>query len=579
MATFVLPFSIEESKDNSGELRNNELYNKLPEAFREVIDNNPHLLEYLNMLPLSKTGIPDYHPELSKDLADLKEPNIIYPVGNGIFTHILVDHKDSRNNYIQIEPTLIDNIYPLVEDVETACIKFADKLPPFNIDGDKEVQLKKYVTLVTTHDQIKISGKFDKYKTLLNSNNERIVKVHLSERELEKVKYIFIRDKIGLGVLQSLIDDPYIEDIGCSGLGCIYIDHKIFKSLKGTITFSDMDDLDQFVLRLAEKIQKPVTYKSPIADSTLPDGSRINVVYGRDVSKRGSNFSIRKFSGVPLSIFDLVEFKTLNYQMLAYLSLIVGNGMNMFVAGESASGKTAMLNALTTFIDPLHKIITIEDTPELQVPHDNWIREVVQSTQSNDTSGAITMFDLLKAALRQRPNEILVGEIRGPEGNIAFQAMQTGHSVMATFHAASVEKLIQRLTSNPISVPKTYIDNLNVAIIMSTVRLPNGKMGRRITDIAEITGYDSATESFNIVESFHWDPEVDTFVFTGNMTSYILEYKIAPMLGIPSTKKQRIYKEIEKRARIFSRLHQEEGITGFYEILEVLAKAQQEGVF
>jgi flagellar protein FlaI len=189
------------------------------------------------------------------------------------------------------------------------------------------------------------------------------------------------------------------------------------------------------------------------------------------------------------------------------------------------------------------------------------------------------MFDLLKAALRQRPNEILVGEIRGPEGNIAFQAMQTGHSVMATFHAASVEKLIQRLTSNPISVPKTYIDNLNVAIIMSTVRLPNGKMGRRITDIAEITGYDSATESFNIVESFHWDPEVDTFVFTGNMTSYILEYKIAPMLGIPSSKKQRIYKEIEKRARIFSRLHQEEGITGFYEILEVLAKAQQEGVF
>jgi flagellar protein FlaI len=213
------------------------------------------------------------------------------------------------------------------------------------------------------------------------------------------------------------------------------------------------------------------------------------------------------------------------------------------------------------------------------VPHDNWIREVVQSTRSDDTSGAITMFDLLKAALRQRPNEILVGEIRGSEGNIAFQAMQTGHSVMATFHASSVQKLIQRLTSNPISVPKTYIDNLHVAILMSTVRLPNGKMGRRITDIAEISGYDSESESFNIVESFHWDPEVDSFIFTGNMTSYILEYKIAPMLGIPLSKKRRIYKEVEKRARIFSRLHQEEGITGFYEILEVLAKAQQEGIF
>jgi flagellar protein FlaI len=435
------------------------------------------------------------------------------------------------------------------------------------------------VDLVSTHDQVKITGKFDKYKKYLNSNNERIEKVTVSKRELEKVKYLFIRDKVGLGVLQSLINDPYIEDIGCSGLGHVYIEHKIFKSLKCTITFSDMDDLDQFVLRLAEQIQKPVTYKTPIADATLPDGSRINIVYGRDVSKRGSNFSIRKFSGVPLSIFDLVEFNTINYQMLAYLSLVIGNGMNTFVAGESASGKTAMLNALTTFIDPLHKIITIEDTPELQVPHDNWIREVVQSTRSDDTSGAVTMFDLLKAALRQRPNEILVGEIRGSEGNIAFQAMQTGHSVMATFHAASVEKLIQRLTSNPISVPKTYIDNLNVAILMSTVRLPNGKMGRRITNIAEISGYDSATESFSIVESFHWDPEVDAFDFTGNMTSYILEYKIAPMLGIPSSKKQRIYKELEKRARILARLHREEGITGFYEILEVLAKAQQEGFF
>jgi flagellar protein FlaI len=184
---------------------------------------------------------------------------------------------------------------------------------------------------------------------------------------------------------------------------------------------------------LAEQIRKPVTYKEPIAVATLPDGSRINIVYGRDVSKRGSNFTIRKFNETPVSIFDLVGFGSLNYQMLAYLSLVIGNGMNLFVSGETASGKTTLLNAVTTFIHPLAKIITIEDTPELQVPHQNWIREVVQSTKTDDTSGAVTMFDLLKAALRQRPNEIMVGEIRGAEGNIAFQAMQTGHSVMATF--------------------------------------------------------------------------------------------------------------------------------------------------
>jgi flagellar protein FlaI len=296
-------------------------------------------------------------------------------------------------------------------------------------------------------------------------------------------------------------------------------------------------------------VKKPVTYKNPIADATLPDGSRINIVFGRDVSKRGSNFSIRKFSEVPLSIFEIVDFGTLNYQMLAYLYLCINNGMNVFVAGESASGKTALINALTVFISPMAKIITIEDTPELQIPQKNWIREVVQTTKATDANGAVTMFDLLKAALRQRPNEIIVGEIRGSEGNIAFQAMQTGHSVMATFHAASMEKLIQRITGDPISVPKTYIDNLNVAVLMGLVKLPNGKMGRRVTGISEIVGWDPFSQTFNIVDAFRLDEATDTFDFTGNMTSYVLENKIAPRLGISSNKRQKIYDELEKRAR------------------------------
>ncbi len=580
MASFTFPFTIEKNIPKEEDLYSGELYRKLPEAFRNVVDINPHLLEYLNMLPVSQTGIPDFCPELNKGMSDLKEPNIIYPVGGGVFTHIMVDFKDSRNNYIQIEPNLVDSaIEPLMQRVEDACIKHVDVLPSFNVEGDREMQLLGYIEKVTSLEAMKEDNPFIQLRKRLHQNKKTIEKVHLTKRQLDKVKYLFIRDKVGLGVLQALINDPYIEDISCSGIGVVYIEHKIFKALKSTITFTELDELDQFVLRLAEQIQKPVTYKNPIADATLPDGSRINIVYGRDVSKRGSNFSIRKFSGVPLSIFDLVEFKTINYQMLAYLSLMVANGMNIFVAGESASGKTAMLNALTTFIGPMDKIITIEDTPELQVPHDNWVREVVQTTKAGDTSGAVGMFDLLRAALRQRPNMIMVGEIRGPEGNIAFQAMQTGHAVMATFHAASVEKLIQRLTSNPISVPKTYIDNLNIAILMSSVRLPNGKMGRRITDICEISGYDSSSESFNIIESFHWDPEVDTFTFTGNMTSYILEHKVAPMMGIPGSKKQLIYKEVDKRAKILARLHQQEGITGFYEILEVLSKAKREGLF
>ena len=203
---------------------------------------------------------------------------------------------------------------------------------------------------------------------------------------------------------------------------------------------------------------------------------------------------------------------------------------------------------------------------------------MVQTTKAESETG-VTMFDLLKAALRQRPNEILVGEIRGPEGNIAFQAMQTGHSVMATFHAASVEKLIQRLTGSPISVPRTYVDNLNVVIIQSAVKLPSGRIGRRVLSINEIVGFDPQTQSFSFVEVFRWNPVNDAFEFTGDMNSYLLEQKIAVRLGIPSHKKRRIYLELDRRAEILERLHKEQGVTGFYELLQVLAKAQREGLF
>jgi flagellar protein FlaI len=265
--------------------------------------------------------------------------------------------------------------------------------------------------------------------------------------------------------------------------------------------------------------------------------------------------------------------------MLAYLSLAIGCGMNVFVSGETASGKTTLLNALTTFIPPLSKVVSLEDTPELQVPHKHWIREVAKTTGADDTSGAVNMFDLLRAALRQRPDVIIVGEIRGKEGNVAFQAMQTGHSVMATFHAASVEKLIQRITGDPILVPKNYVESLNVVILTSQVQLPSGRKGRRLTGIAEIVSYDPVFQSFSFVDSFKWDQATDTFQFTGYMTSHVLENKVAPRLGMSAHKKTAIYAELERRATILAKLHKEKKVTGFYELLEVLSKAKRQGLF
>jgi flagellar protein FlaI len=406
---------------------------------------------------------------------------------------------------------------------------------------------------------------------------KKIKPLLLSPRQVRAIKYLIIRDKLGLGALDPLVNDKYVEDISCSGIGVVFIEHKIFSSVKSSVNFPTNEDLDEFVMRLAERVKRPVSVNSPITDATLPDGSRINIVYGTDVSKRGSNFTIRKFSETPSSVTQLIDWGTLDYKMAAYLAIMLGEGMNTFVCGETASGKTTTLNAITTFIHPNAKIVSIEDTPELQVPHKNWIREVVSQTKEGDTSG-VTMFDLLKAALRQRPNEIIIGEIRGAEGAIAFQAMQTGHSVMATFHAASVERLIQRLTGSPINVPKAYIDNLNVCIFQSAVKLPTGKMARRMVSISEIVGYDPVTQSFNFIEIFQWDSATDTFMFTGDGNSYLLEYKIAPKLGIPSHKKRRIYNELERKAKILERLSTQ-GVKNFYELLNVLAKAQRDGLF
>lgn len=571
MPQISLPFSETNKADrHDKDFFQCSLYRMLPKSAQEASRRCPHLLEYLHMVPADEAGIPQYHTRLARKLQEVNHPHVIYPVTDNVFAHIYPDHHDGRDIYISVEPVLTENLEPLMLELERRLLDMGDNLSAMNTDEEKKEAFFNCIERsFTTRSERK--GLF-----ALIGRQDR--KVRVTHRQMDGLRYLIVRDKIGLGILEPLVHDPYVEDISCSGVGTIFIEHKVFRSLKTTISFFSYEELDEFVLRLSERIKKPVTFRNPIVDATLPDGSRINIVYGRDVSKRGSNFSIRKFSEVPMSVMELIELGTLNYKMAAYLSIVIGEGMSVFVAGETASGKTTTLNALTTFIHPNAKIVSIEDTPELQVPHKNWIREVVQTTKAESETG-VTMFDLLKAALRQRPNEILVGEIRGPEGNIAFQAMQTGHSVMATFHAASVEKLIQRLTGSPISVPKTYIDNLNVVVVQSAVKLPSGKVGRRVLSINEIVGFDPQTQSFSFVEVFRWNPVNDTFEFTGDMNSYLLEQKIAVRLGIPSHKKRRIYLELDRRSEILERLHKEQGVTGFYELLQVLAKAQREGLF
>jgi len=534
---------------------------------RAAAETYPHLRLYLSELPVDLEE-PTYVLEPNRKNTKPGPRNLIYPVPGGLFTHILNDDEDARDYYVAIDPAYLVDLTSVISHLEKALLDYVDELE--GTDNDEE---KKEVLLRAAEENLKVvSGP----STRGRKRDEDDIEV--TKEELEAVKYLVIRDKLGLGLLDPLIHDPFIEDISCSGIGNLFIEHKVYGSLKASIIFTSTEELDTFVLRLSERIKKPVTFRNPISDATLPDGSRINIVYGNDISTRGSNFTIRKFTAVPLSIIDIIDSGGISYEMAAYLSLCVQEGMNYFVSGETASGKTTLLNALTCFYEPAAKIVSIEDTPELQVPHPNWTREVVRGSMSGAGGGdsGVGMFALLKAALRQRPNAIIVGEIRGEEGAIAFQAMQTGHACAATFHASSVEKLIQRLTGSPISVPKTYVDNLNVVCIASAVRLPNGRPGRRILSISELIGYDSTADAFSFMEVYHWNSFNDTFEATGQMNSYLMETHIGPKRGFAPGDKRGIYNEIYKRARLFERLHKA-GRNNFFDLYKAFAQAQRQG--
>jgi len=608
-----LPFTpevVDSNVDFYNDIESSPLYKMLPANAKDYVKASPHLLEYLHTFPVNTYGIPLFLSELKKDLRSMKSPNLIYPVNDTTFVHILPDPDDVRNFYIPIEPSFLHSVSQMMPVIETKLIDLIDGLEEDPIsDKERAEVLKKMLATVaiTKSKNADISlytggagGKqdfkakmtkflntdFTAQKKMKDTKKKHQVpltpdgKVILTNEEYRAIEYLLIRDKIDMGVLKPFLSDSYIEDISCDGVGPIFIEHKIFKGLKSVIEFKVSSELDEFVVKMAERIKRPITYRNPVVDATLLDGSRINIVYGTAISRHGSNFTIRKVNEVPLSILNIIDSNGIDYTAAAYLWVCVEYGMSLFVSGETASGKTTLLNAITAFIPPENKIVTIEDTPELNVPHRNWIREVALAKgkgEGGGASGEVSMFDLLKAALRQRPNQILVGEIRGVEGAVAFGAMQTGHPVMSTFHAASVEKLIQRLCGDPINIPRTYVDNLNLVVIQSAVKRPDGQLVRRMISCNELVGFNPETQGFTFVEMFSWEPVSDTFVWSGKGSSFLLENKIATMLGMPESRKAEIYLEVEKRAKILERLHKA-GYTKFWDLFHMMTKIKKQGL-
>jgi flagellar protein FlaI len=323
---------------------------------------------------------------------------------------------------------------------------------------------------------------------------------------------------------------------------------------------------------MSERMGRPASISRPIIDGALPDGSRINIIYADDVSVNGPTFTIRKFSAEPLSAAQLSGWNTVSAQEAAYLWLCLENGMSVFVCGETASGKTTLLNAIFPFIRYDQKIFSAEDTLEVQPPHAVW--QQLSTREFGPEESKVDTFALLRAGLRSRPNYIIVGEIRGKEGNVAFQAMQTGIPVMATFHAASVKRMIQRFTGAPISVPITSMDNLNVAVFQAGV-YRNGKLIRRTLSIEEILGYSEAMGGVMTRAVFVWNPVSDQHIFRGMNNSFILEERIAVKRGYKD--KRDIYKELALRTRIIEKMV-ETNMTSYKTVNDILKAFQKEGV-
>jgi archaeal flagellar protein FlaI len=355
MPEILLPFPVPDAATRKKSDGCNIL-SLLSKQAQALVGKNPHLLEYLQMIPIDNYGLPKFYETLDRSLASNPNPNLIYQVKDGIFTHILYDHGDGRNTYIPIEPILLDNIDKLMLEVEKRLLEMSERLGNFSVitmDEKREAFLrciddiciiKGHSTTAQRNIDIKKARETDQTAASLmslsvsdrlrNSGsrattglmdkmsfNNKVKPLEVTARELDEIKYLICRDKVGLGVLDPIVYDKYVEDVSCSGMGVIFLEHKVFKSLKTVVNFATSEDLDQFVMRLAERIKKPVSVHSPIVDATLPDGSRINIVYGSDVSKRGSNFTIRKFSDTPLSILELIDMGTLDFKMASYLSL------------------------------------------------------------------------------------------------------------------------------------------------------------------------------------------------------------------------------------------------------------------
>jgi flagellar protein FlaI len=479
----------------------------------------------------AESAIVEYDPGIYGTLVDRELPSEYdlieqYWVDEGCSqVNIVLNLKTQQEEYILYEPTLTPFEYELIERV------FED-LRDVLILTNAELEEDKRLLLFR-----KMEGLLEEYG------------IRLDLIPLFKLRYFLIRNFIGWSRLDPVMKDPNIEDISCDGNEVpLFLYHRKYRNIRTNIRFEE-EALISLAIKLAQRSGKHVSIGNPMIDATLPDGSRLQLTLGKEVTTRGTSFTIRKFREVPFTPVELMEVHTFSPEALVYFWLAIENNKSLIFIGGTASGKTTSLNAVSLFITPLAKVVSIEDTREITLYHDNWIASVTRESMA-EAGATIDMFALLKSAMRQRPEYILVGEVRGNEAQTLFQAMNTGHTTFSTMHAGSVDAAIHRLESEPLNVPRNMLQALNIISIQALIYQGTARV-RRCQEIVEVIGIDPSTGNLRVNNVFTYDPVRDLLSYTGRSQVF------ASIVERRGWTREQLDAEIDVRKRLLIAMHEQ----------------------
>ncbi len=493
--------------------------------------------KYVELPPIEKDSIEVV------DLIPVREPHS--------YSRILYDDEEKEYIYQAVEPDLTEEEERLMEKIKDT------------LDRALSYEWK------TMEKKDKESFIRDAVKSYIESRD-----LNIDERTEERVLYYIIRDYIRYGPLDVLMSDENVEDISCDGVDIpVFIYHSHYESVKTDVRFKSEERLNSYIIKLGQRCDKQVSVSTPILDGTTPEGHRVQATYADEVSTRGSSITVRRFKKEPFTPIKLIKYNTANAEMVAYLWLMVENEKSSIVAGGTACGKTATLNSMTLFIPPGLKIVSLEDTREINLPHENWIPSTTRagttmSQGKGKDPGEVNMYDLVRNALRQRPDYIIVGEVRGEEAHDMFQAMATGHVTYSTMHADSVQSMVHRLENPPINCPRVLLTALRFVIIQKFARIEDEQV-RRIQEITEVVAFEPESDELITNTVFEWERETDSYSYKGH------SYNFDEIMEAKNWTQEEMMGEFENRVEIVEYMVDED-MTDYKEISKIVTSYYKE---